>query len=293
MADTSGSRAALRVAAVVAAAVVLAGLAYWRVQSSSGDATGGQTVLAGGPAETHSTGVAAQPGNAQSEQLPPENVQRERLQPEKASQLRPQDTSAPSAGEPAETADSLENATAEALQSVVVDREDAKSGGGSSAPAPDKGTDFTEGQSFTWFDGDRTRRVWIDAEHVVPSAGSSFAPDDVVAGFDGGVIVRTDAGKSGSVSGDPVFRSESGALMALPGGVVLVFEAGKDAASIDAFFAANQIDSSAVTPLDYLPNAYFIETPTGIESLRLANSLAVQDGVEVSSPNWWVERAAK
>ena len=216
MADTSGSRAALRVAAVVAAAVVLAGLAYWRVQSSSGDATGGQTVLAGGPAETTATGVATQPGIAQSEQVPPENVRRERLQPDKASQLRPQDTSTPSAGEPAETADSAETATAEALQSVV-DREDAKSDGGSDAVAPDKGSDFTEGQSYTWFDGDRTRRVWIDADHVVTSAGSSFAPDEVVAGFDGGVIVRRDAGKSGSVSGDPVFRSETGALMALPG----------------------------------------------------------------------------
>ena len=41
-----------------------------------------------------------------------------------------------------------------------------------------------------------------------------------------------------------------------------------------------------VSELDYVANGFFVETEPGFPSLDLANALAVQDGVEVSSPNW-------
>ena len=38
--------------------------------------------------------------------------------------------------------------------------------------------------------------------------------------------------------------------------------------------------------LDFLDNGFFVETEPGFPSLELANTLAGQDGVILSSPNW-------
>ena len=57
----------------------------------------------------------------------------------------------------------------------------------------------------------------------------------------------------------------------------------------DAFFSRNGIKRSRVTELTFTKNAYFVETPPGLPSLHLANSLAEQKGVEISSPNWMNE----
>ena len=40
---------------------------------------------------------------------------------------------------------------------------------------------------------------------------------------------------------------------------------------------------------DFASNAFFVETAPGLPSLFLANALAVQDGVQLSSPNWLME----
>ena len=48
-----------------------------------------------------------------------------------------------------------------------------------------------------------------------------------------------------------------------------------------------------VSELDYVANGFFIETGPGFPSLDLANALAVQDGVEISSPNWGREATPK
>ena len=43
---------------------------------------------------------------------------------------------------------------------------------------------------------------------------------------------------------------------------------------------------SQVSELDFLDNAFFVQTDPGFPSLELANSLADEEGVLVSSPNW-------
>ena len=119
------------------------------------------------------------------------------------------------------------------------------------ARAADAGTPDKEEQPYTWYDGDRTRKVWLD------SAGA-----------------------------EPVFRTESGELMTLPGGVVLVLDASWDEAAVDAFFAQHGIARSDVTEQSFGANAFLVDTEPGLPSLDLANTLAVQDGVRISSPNW-------
>ena len=45
--------------------------------------------------------------------------------------------------------------------------------------------------------------------------------------------------------------------------------------------------------MGFLENGFLVETEPGFPSLELANALASQDGVVMSSPNWWTEIEAK
>ena len=142
-----------------------------------------------------------------------------------------------------------------------------------------------QGQVYTYADGDRTVRVRLQADLEVSRDGS-------IARSRGEHIVTRDS--SGTGSGQPVFRSESsGALMTLPGGVLLVLEAGWSQAETNAFFARNQIKLSRVSGLDFAVNSFLVETAPGFPSLDLANALAAQDGVLISSPNWWRAHTTK
>ena len=158
--------------------------------------------------------------------------------------------------------------------------------GGSGATGP------VEGAPYTWQDGDRTMTVKLQADLVVEK-DSGGLPRDVVPADEGGTnVVRSADGQSKS---DilPVFRSESGALMTLPGGVLLVLSSEWSQAETNAFFSDNGIKMDRVSELDYVANGFFVETDPGFPSLDLANALAVQEGVEVSSPNWGREATPK
>ena len=152
--------------------------------------------------------------------------------------------------------------------------------------------------AYTWRDGDRTRTVFVDPSLVfTQERGAAFAVEEVAeTGF--GSIVRV-AAESRDVSGDlgedaqPVFRDRNGGLRALPGGVLLVFDKEWSAARISAFLASNGIGSSRVSPLGEIPNGFVVSTGPGFASLNLANELADQEGVKISSPNWWTERVTR
>ena len=162
--------------------------------------------------------------------------------------------------------------------------------------SPQKGapgaTGPVEGDTYTWQDGDRTMTAKLQTDLVVEK-DSGGLPRDVVSANEGGTnVVRSADGQSKSDT-LPVFRSESGALMTLPGGVLLVLSSEWSQAETDAFFSNNGIKMDRVSELDYAANDFFVETAPGFPSLDLANALAVQDGVEISSPNWGREAVPK
>ena len=153
------------------------------------------------------------------------------------------------------------------------------------APAPQQATSDAgqsdQGQVYTYEDGDRTVRVLLQSDLEVSEDGS-------VARGSGEHIVTKDS--SGGSTGQPVFRSESsGPLMTLPGGVLLVLDAAWSPAETNAFFARNRIELNRVSAMEIAANSFFVETAPGFPSLDLANALAAQDGVRISSPNWWRE----
>ena len=92
----------------------------------------------------------------------------------------------------------------------------------------------------------------------------------------------------------PVFRSESGGeLMTLPGGVLLALDPEWDQARVETFFSQNGIAADRTSELGFIENGFLVKTGPGFPSLELANALAGQDGVLVSSPNWWREVRAQ
>ncbi len=155
-------------------------------------------------------------------------------------------------------------------------------------------TSPTQGQTYTWEDGDRTLTARLQTDLVVQKSADGSSDDIVAANAGGGSIVKNEDGYDKSdPDSQPVFRSESGALMTLPGGVLLALNPDWTKEETDAFFSGNSISLDRVSELSYITNGFFVETEPGFPSLDLANALATQEGVELSSPNWWTEVTTK
>ena len=134
--------------------------------------------------------------------------------------------------------------------------------------ATPKGTQGQGGSSnteYAWKDGDRTLTVTLQPDLVVDEDDSGTSKSDGGVGVSGGDVVRSADGQ-GQKSGQPVFRSQSGSLMTLPGGVLLVLDAEWTATEVNAFFASNSIKLDQVSELDFVDNGYFIETEPGFPS---------------------------
>ena len=138
---------------------------------------------------------------------------------------------------------------------------------------------------YTWQDGARTRHAFLQTNLVVQQSADN-SPEDVVvrAGAADSIVERT--ARHDGKDTLPVFRDESASLMTLPGGVLLVLDEQWGLGQVNAFFASNGIARSSVEEMSIAPNAFFIEAAPGLPSLNLANTLAAEDGVQISSPNW-------
>ena len=146
---------------------------------------------------------------------------------------------------------------------------------------------------YIWKDGGRVRRVQMQNDLLAKQAGDDMdlSEDEVVAKYGTIYIVKKRGVKN--EGGMPVFRSNGGQLMALPGGVLLVFEPELSTERINQFFMENAIDMAQVSAQEFTKNAFFVATEAGMASMELANKLADKDHVIVSSPNWWRESVPK
>ena len=149
-----------------------------------------------------------------------------------------------------------------------------------------------QGTVYTWEDGDSTQRVVLQDGLVIQDNSVVDSDDDVIVRGVSESIVQKNTGEV--VDSRPVFRSESGGdLMTLPGGVLVALDPKWDEQQVEEFFAQNGISLDLVSELDFIDNGFLIDTEPGFPSLELANELAANDGVEISSPNWWREAQAK
>ena len=189
---------------------------------------------------------------------------------------------------PAEQSMSLQQAAASAPS--IEDAQEPTTGVNQQSKTTTKGSGGdTEQTKYTWEDGDRTLTVVLQSDLVIDGDAST---KDAMADAPGGAIVKS-AGPKSEGKGLPVFKSQSGALMTLPGSILLVLDPDWSQAEVNAFLSSNSIKLNKVEALGYIDNGYFIETEPGFPSLDLANSVAAQEGVMVSSPNWWTEVTVK
>ena len=144
------------------------------------------------------------------------------------------------------------------------------------------------GVLYTWRDGDRTRSAWLQNDLVLQQTSENTADDVVIREGPTESIVERQPRHDG-LSTQPVFRSDSGSLATLPGGVLLVLDGEWSQTQVDTFFAGQGIAATRVEPQSFVPNAFLIETAPGLPSLELANALADEAGVLISSPNWRTE----
>ena len=142
------------------------------------------------------------------------------------------------------------------------------------------------GTVYTYQDGDRTLRVVLEPpRQAVKETIADAASEDGVSKK--GELDSLTRKQSGPDDGQPVFRSESGGgLMTLPGGIILALDPEWDQDAVEKFFSRNGISLERASELDFLDNGFFVETEPGFPSLELANALAGQEGVILSSPNW-------
>ena len=142
-----------------------------------------------------------------------------------------------------------------------------------------------QGKTYSWEDGDRTLNVVLQEDLVVQKTSEITTEDVVVVKGVADSIVQKQVGHD--TDAGPVFKSESGGeLMTLPGGVLLALDPDWDESQIDDFFTQNNISRDRVSELEFIENGFVIETGSGFPSLNLANELAEEDGVLISSPNW-------
>ena len=143
------------------------------------------------------------------------------------------------------------------------------------------------GTVYTWNDGDRTLRAVLQTAPVAQETETTAntSEDHTIKETD----VETIGRKRSEYSTDaqPVFRPESGGgKMTLPGGIILALDPEWDREEVERFFSRHGIALDRASELDFLTNGFFVETEAGFPSLELANTLAEQDGVLLSSPNW-------
>ena len=150
----------------------------------------------------------------------------------------------------------------------------------------------TQGQVYTWYDGDQVMKVAVQDDLGSQSTSSNAESDDVVAVKGHESIVRKQPGQDSNLQ--PVFKAESGGeLMTLPGGVLVALDPNWDEARVQQFFSRNGITEDRLTELGFVDNGFLVSTEPGFPSLNLANDLAHQDGVVSSAPNWSRERETR
>ena len=193
-----------------------------------------------------------------------------------------QDASEPS--QPTEEPAGAESESA-AAESQAQAHQQAAQPESQSAPDPEQEAPRTDNEAredgdsstqttYTWRDGEHSRTVTYQAELTVVTSREGESE----------IVPRQAA--SAQSDGPPVFRSDTGELMTLPGGVLLVLDADSDQSRIDQFFAVNGISRGRVHDQTFTTNAFLIDTEPGLPSLNLAIQLAGQEGVVIASPNW-------
>jgi len=167
-------------------------------------------------------------------------------------------------------------------------------------------------QAYTWYDGDREQRVWLNpdvmaefnpdqqGEASVKSASSSARVLSTrhkqsairLWQIDSSAVAATRSLKASHPQGSysPVLHdgpNSAGRMRALPGNIIVHLDPQWDAAAVQTWLTSRKLE--VVKKLEIGPNIYLIKTGPGLEALDAANALYQSGEVKAAYPDWWQE----
>ncbi len=172
-------------------------------------------------------------------------------------------------------------------------------------------------ESYSWHDGERIQRVWLNPDlltefnpsesgaSAVKNASPGAAPQSTKRPQAGVRLWRINNNASNATvralraahprgAYSPVFHgssSTSGRMRALPGNVIVFFNLQWDATTVKNWIEARKL--KVVKKLEIGANVYVIKTAPGLDALDVANSLYQSGEVVSATPNWWEEMATR
>ena len=120
-----------------------------------------------------------------------------------------------------------------------------------------------QGPVYTWQDGEYTRRVRLQVDLVVQPSRENRG-DDIVARDDGVESIVRKQPRHEQSDVQPVFRTDSGRIMTLPGGIVVVLDPEWDAERVNRFFSGHGIARSRLREQIFAVNAFVVATDPGL-----------------------------
>lgn len=138
-------------------------------------------------------------------------------------------------------------------------------------------------QSYTWYDDEAPRQVWIDPAWVArieyPKTKQS-APRVT--------FIRVTKDKS-TRKLEPVFRNakSGGSRMVMPGNILVRFDKEMTAEAVQQWVTGK--NSEVIEKIAHEPNTYIITSIPGLASLELANRARGDEHILGAEPIWWTE----
>ncbi|MCH7476856.1 MAG: hypothetical protein IIA14_01995 [SAR324 cluster bacterium] len=163
---------------------------------------------------------------------------------------------------------------------------------------------------YTWVEDGKLRQVWLDPKLIAefgPTGGQEGPGAGVreAKGLSGsGPVIRfwtleeqttQEAGLTMLRTANPVgrfspvfhFQPNGVAKLALPGNVILFLDPGWDSDQVTDWVAEHGVQ--VVSALNFGKNILLVASPSGLETLAVADGLRQLEGVVQSVPNWWFE----
>lgn len=168
---------------------------------------------------------------------------------------------------------------------------------------------------YTWHDGEREHRIWMDptviAEIGAPSISRQVVPNARLlterqvgtqplrywradTGVHAGQLLASLKREKAGGHFSPVLRetpSLDGPIRLLPGNIVVVLDPAWSKDAVSQWVARKQLHVLAELPFG--PNMLLIETEAGLPALELANSLYQSGGAKAAFPDWLSEKSLK
>jgi hypothetical protein len=145
----------------------------------------------------------------------------------------------------------------------------------------------TTSAAHYWYDGAERKSVALDASRIV-----RFAADGKTNVLPKSLSQEKSVGQLSSETESPLFV-ENGRRRALPGGLIVSLKQARDEQDAREQLVARGLVPVRMIQGDAQGRNWIVASPSGIESLTIANRLHESGMFASVAPNWWTELSKK